>query len=447
MEASLWARCMCALEAELPEQQFNTWVRPLQALEGAGALKLLAPNRFVVEWINEKLLPRIGELLRDKSTGDVPIVTVEVGSRCEPVGSPSPPAPPEAARRTRRGEGLVIGARLNGEFTFRTFVEGKSNQMAKAAAAQVAENPGKAYNPLFLYGGVGLGKTHLMHAIAHYVREQNEEARVAYVHSERFVSDMVRALQHNSMNEFKAAYRSLDALLIDDIQFFAGKDRSQEEFFHTFNALLEGQHQVILSCDRYPKEVEGLEERLKSRFGWGLTVAIEPPELETCVAILMTKSRQFGTPVPEEVAFFIAKRIRSNVRELEGALRRVIANARFTGRPITLEFTKEALKDLLSLQAKLVTIENIQKTVADYYKVRVAELLSKRRSRSVARPRQVAMALAKELTSHSLPEIGDAFGGRDHTTVLHACKRIRALRDIDVRMSEDYSNLLRTLTA
>ena len=435
---------MCALEAELPEQQFNTWVRPLQALEGAGALKLLAPNRFVVEWINEKLLPRIGELLRDKVTGDVPIVTVEVGSRGAPAAAPPVP---DASRRVRRAEGLVVGARLNGEFTFSTFVEGKSNQMARAAAAQVAENPGKAYNPLFLYGGVGLGKTHLMHAIAHFVREQNEEARVAYVHSERFVSDMVRALQHNSMNEFKTAYRSLDALLIDDIQFFAGKERSQEEFFHTFNALLEGQHQVIMSCDRYPKEVEGLEERLKSRFGWGLTVAIEPPELETCVAILMTKSRQFGTPVPEEVAFFIAKRIRSNVRELEGALRRVIANARFTGRPITLEFTKEALKDLLSLQAKLVTIENIQKTVADYYKVRIAELLSKRRSRSVARPRQVAMALAKELTSHSLPEIGDAFGGRDHTTVLHACKRIKELRDTDVRMSEDYSNLLRTLTA
>ncbi len=445
MEASLWARCMCALEAELPEHQFNTWVRPLQALEGAGALKLLAPNRFVVEWINERLLPRIGELLRDKSTGDVPIVTVEVGSRSEPL-------PPSAhssgeTRRPRRGDGLVVGARLNGEFTFTTFVEGKSNQMAKAAAVQVAENPGRAYNPLFLYGGVGLGKTHLMHAIAQFVRDRNEEARVAYVHSERFVSDMVRALQHNAMNEFKTAYRSLDALLIDDIQFFAGKERSQEEFFHTFNTLLEGQHQVILSCDRYPKEVEGLEERLKSRFGWGLTVAIEPPELETCVAILMTKSTQFGMPVPEEVAFFIAKRIRSNVRELEGALRRVIANARFTGRAITLEFTKEALKDLLSLQAKLVTIENIQKTVADYYKVRVAELLSKRRSRSVARPRQVAMALAKELTSHSLPEIGDAFGGRDHTTVLHACKRIRELRDMDVRMSEDYSNLLRTLTA
>ena len=446
MEASLWARCVSALEAELPEQQFNTWVRPLQALEGAGALKLLAPNRFVVEWINERLLPRIGELLRDKSTGDVPIVTVEVGSRnVTPEAAPNPV--PEAPKRPRRAEGLVIGARLNADFSFATFVEGKSNQMAKAASLQVAENPGRAYNPLFLYGGVGLGKTHLMHAIAHYIREHNEEARIAYVHSERFVSDMVRALQHNSMNEFKTAYRSLDALLIDDIQFFAGKDRSQEEFFHTFNALLEGQHQVILSCDRYPKEVQGLEERLKSRFGWGLTVAVEPPELETCVAILMSKSRQFGMPLPEEVAFFIAKRIRSNVRELEGALRRVIANARFTGHPITLEFTKEALKDLLSLQAKLVTIENIQKTVADYYKVRVAELLSKRRSRSVARPRQVAMALAKELTSQSLPEIGDAFGGRDHTTVLHACKRIKELRDIDVRMSEDYSNLLRTLTA
>ena len=446
MEASLWGRCICALEAELPEQQFNTWVRPLQALEGAGALKLLAPNRFVVEWINERLLPRIGELLRDESTGDVPIVTVEVGSR---PSAPEPPPPPvaEAPKRARRGEGLVIGARLNADFSFASFVEGKSNQLAKAASLQVAENPGKAYNPLFLYGGVGLGKTHLMHAIAHHIREHNEEARIAYVHSERFVSDMVRALQHNSMNEFKTAYRSLDALLIDDIQFFAGKERSQEEFFHTFNALLEGQHQVILSCDRYPKEVEGLEERLKSRFGWGLTVAVEPPELETCVAILISKSRQFGMPLPEEVAFFIAKRIRSNVRELEGALRRVIANARFTGHPITLEFTKEALKDLLSLQAKLVTIENIQKTVADYYKVRVADLLSKRRSRSVARPLQVAMALAKELTSQSLPEIGDAFGGRDHTTVLHACKRIKELRDTDIRMSEDYSNLLRTLTA
>jgi chromosomal replication initiator protein len=442
VEASLWTRCMGALEAELPEQQFNTWVRPLQAMEGSGALKLLAPNRFVVDWINANLLPRIGELLRDESTGDAPIVTVEVGSRSAPLRGASPRtlgAPP------RRAEGLVVGARLNADFTFGTFVEGKSNQLAKAASLQVAENPGRAYNPLFLYGGVGLGKTHLMHSIAHLIKDNDAEARIAYVHSERFVGDMVRALQHNSMNEFKTAYRSLDALLIDDIQFFAGKERSQEEFFHTFNELLEGQHQVILSCDRYPKEVDGLEERLKSRFGWGLTVAIEPPELETCVAILMTKAQTVSVTLPDEVAFFIAKRIRSNVRELEGALRRVIANSRFTGRAITLEFTKEALKDLLSLQAKLVTIENIQKTVADYYKVRMADLLSRRRSRSVARPRQVAMALAKELTSHSLPEIGDAFGGRDHTTVLHACKRIKDLRDTEQRMKEDYSNLLRTL--
>jgi chromosomal replication initiator protein len=441
VEASLWTRCMGALEAELPQQQFNTWVRPLQAMEGNGALKLLAPNRFVVDWVNANLLPRIGELLRDESTGDAPIVTVEVGSRSVPLRG----VPLSVTAAPRRAEGLVVGARLNPDFTFTSFVEGKSNQLAKAAALQVAENPGRAYNPLFLYGGVGLGKTHLMHSIAHLIKANDAESRIAYVHSERFVGDMVRALQHNSMNEFKTAYRSLDALLIDDIQFFAGKERSQEEFFHTFNELLEGQHQVILSCDRYPKEVEGLEERLKSRFGWGLTVAIEPPELETCVAILMTKAHGVGVTLPEEVAFFIGKRIRSNVRELEGALRRVIANSRFTGRAITLEFTKEALKDLLSLQAKLVTIENIQKTVADYYKVRMADLLSKRRSRSVARPRQVAMALAKELTSHSLPEIGDAFGGRDHTTVLHACKRIKDLRDTEQRIKEDYSNLLRTL--
>jgi len=446
VEASLWTRCVRALEAELPEQQFNTWVRPLQAMERAGALKLLAPNRFAVDWINANLLGRIGELLREGTEGDIPIVTVEIGARNGNIVTASNfvpvVTPPSKPRRT---EGMVVGARINPDFTFGSFVEGKSNQLARAAAYQVAENPGHSYNPLFLYGGVGLGKTHLMHAIAHMIKERDPDARVAYVHSERFVSDMVRALQHNSINEFKSAYRSLDALLIDDIQFFAGKDRSQEEFFHTFNALLEGQHHVILSCDRYPKEVDGLEERLKSRFGWGLTVAVEPPELETCVAILMTKAQAVGVALPEEVAFFIAKRIRSNVRELEGALRRVIANSRFTGHPITMDFTREALKDLLSLQAKLVTIENIQKTVADYFKVRVADLLSKRRSRSVARPRQVAMALAKELTSHSLPEIGDAFGGRDHTTVLHACKRIKELRGEEQRMAEDYSNLLRTL--
>jgi chromosomal replication initiator protein len=340
----------------------------------------------------------------------------------------------------------LVGSRLSPESTFEAFVEGKSNHFAKAAAMQVGENPGKAYNPLFIYGGVGLGKTHLMHAIGHMIKARNPDARVAYVHSERFVGDMVKALQHNTMNDFKAAYRSLDALLIDDIQFFAGKDRSQEEFFHTFNALLEGQNQIILTCDRYPKEVAGLEERLKSRFGWGLTVGIEPPELETCVAILKSKAQAAAVELPDEVAFFIAKRIRSNVRELEGALRRVIANARFTGRPITLDFAKESLKDLLTLQARLVTIENIQKTVSDYFKVRIADLLSHRRSISIARPRQIAMALAKELTSHSLPEIGNAFGGRDHTTVMHACKRIKELRETEQKMREDYSNLLRTLT-
>ncbi|MFO1426866.1 MAG: chromosomal replication initiator protein DnaA [Steroidobacteraceae bacterium] len=453
METSLWTRCARALEEELPEAQFNTWIRPLQAVESAGALKLLAPNRFVVDWVHANLLPRVGELLRREVSGDPPIVTVEVGSRPEPLpqarssatAAPSPAATPLNGR-PRRAEGLVVGGRLNPDFTFENFVVGKSNQLAKAAAQQVGENPGKAYNPLFLYGGVGLGKTHLMHAVGHAILERNPDARVAYVHSERFVGDMVKALQHNTMNDFKTAYRSLDALLIDDIQFFAGKDRSQEEFFHTFNALLEGQQQVILTCDRYPKEVDGLEERLKSRFGWGLTVAIEPPELETCAAILISKAEAAHVELPADVAFFIAKRIRSNVRELEGAMRRVVANSRFTGEPITVEFAREALKDLLSLQSKLVTIENIQKTVADYFKVRVADLLSPRRSRSVARPRQVAMALARELTSHSLPEIGDAFGGRDHTTVLHACERIRTLRESEQRISEDYSNLLRTLT-
>jgi chromosomal replication initiator protein len=446
LEASLWSRCARALENELPEQQFNTWVRPLQSIESEGELHLLAPNRFVVDWVRSNLLPRIRTLMLDSGLPVPASITVEVGSRpAANDASAEPKSVNGSAARAARAAGTV-GVPLNPEFTFDNFVEGKSNHFAKAAALQVAGNPGRAYNPLFIYGGVGLGKTHLMHAIGHLILARDRSAHVAYVHSERFVSDMVRALQHNRINEFKTAYRSLNALLIDDIQFFAGKEHSQEEFFHTFNALLEGQHQVILTCDRYPREVDGLEERLKSRFGWGLTVAIEPPELETSVAILISKAHAAGVELAEEVAFFIAKRIRSNVRELEGALRRVIANSQFTGHPITLEFTKEALKDLLSLQARLITVENIQKTVADYYKVRVADLLSKRRSRSVARPRQVAMALAKELTTHSLPEIGDAFGGRDHTTVMHACKRIKELRDIEQRMQEDYSNLLRTLT-
>ena len=443
--SSLWTVLAARLEAEMAEQQFNTWVRPLQVVDEAGGLRLLAPNRFAVEWIGQHLSARIAELLVELVGAEVPF-SIEVGSRA--ASTPSAPAAvaPEPSSRSRRSEVVPVGIRLNPDSTFDSFVEGKSNHFAKAAAIQVAENPGQAYNPLFIYGGVGLGKTHLMHAIGHVIKARDPHARVTYVHSERFVSDMVKSLQHNTMNEFKSSYRSLSALLIDDIQFFAGKDRSQEEFFHTFNALLEGQNQIILTCDRYPKEVAGLEERLKSRFGWGLTVAIEPPELETCVAILISKAQAAGVVLPDEVAFFIAKRIRSNVRELEGALRRVIANSRFTGQPITLDFAKEALKDLLTLQARLVTLENIQKMVADYYKVRVADLLSQRRNRSIARPRQVAMTLAKELTQHSLPEIGDAFGGRDHTTVMHACKRIKDLQETDQRMREDYSNLLRTLT-
>ena len=450
MSESLWNRCLHVLESELPMQQFNTWVRPLQAIERDGELRLLAPNRYVIEWLGENSLARIRELVQAFAEGAAPDLVLDVGSRAGvvtsvPERSVGTDLHDQAAARTRRLAPTVLGGRINPDFTFASFVEGKSNQLAKAAAIQVAGNPGKAYNPLFIYGGVGLGKTHLMHAVANKLKERNSDARLAYVHSERFVGDMVKALQHNTINDFKTAYRSLDALMIDDIQFFAGKERSQEEFFHTFNALLESQQQVILTCDRYPKEVDGLEERLKSRFGWGLTVAIEPPELETCVAILMSKAAMSNVDLPEEVAFFIAKRIRSNVRELEGALRRVVATSHFTGSEITLEFAKEALRDLLALQEKLVTVENIQKTVAEYYKIRIADLLSKRRSRSIARPRQVAMALAKELTNHSLPEIGDAFGGRDHTTVLHACRRVKELRESERRIGEDYMNLLRTL--
>lgn len=453
MSASLWDKCLHTLESEFPSQQFNTWIRPLQAeIAADGRLVLLAPNRFVLDWIVERFLARINELVKQFSDSHPPAVSLEIGTkRTEPVRITEPaatnaPAISSASRSTTTSEPKAYQSNLNLNFTFDNFVEGKSNQLAKAACLQVAENPAVAYNPLFLYGGVGLGKTHLMHAIGNKIIRDNPKAKVLYLHSERFVADMVKALQTNAMNEFKRYYRNVDALLIDDIQFFAGKDRTQEEFFHTFNALLESQQQVILTCDRYPKEINGVEERLKSRFGWGLTVAVEPPELETRVAILMSKAEQANINLPYEVAFFVAKRIRSNVRELEGALKRVIANAHFTGRAITLEFVKEALRDLLALQDKLVTIENIQRTVAEYFKVKVADLLSKRRNRSVARPRQVAMALAKELTNHSLPEIGDAFGGRDHTTVLHACRMIAELRQSTADVDEDYTNLLRILT-
>ncbi len=438
---SFWQKCLDALEQELSPQQFNTWIRPLQAEVAGNTLRLLAPNRFVKDWVSDRFQDRIEVLARSYGGDESLGVTFEVGTRqAQAETVTTVVAKPDGRKPDHRR------SKLNPGFTFDSFVEGKSNQLGRAASMQVGENPGKAYNPLFIYGGVGLGKTHLMHAVGNEILRRRPDAKVLYLHSERFVADMVKALQQNAISEFKRMYRSLDALLIDDIQFFAGKERSQEEFFHTFNALLEGQQQVILTADRYPKEVDGLEERLKSRFGWGLTVAIEPPELETRVAILNSKALQSGIQLPNEVAFFIAKRIRSNIRELEGALRRVVANAHFTGQPITLDFAKEALRDLLALQAKLVTIENIQKTVAEYYKMRVADLLSKRRNRSIARPRQMAMALAKELTNHSLPEIGDAFGGRDHTTVLHACKKINELKEADARIGEDHANLLRILT-
>jgi len=440
LSQSLWEQCVDRLEGELSAQQFNTWIRPLQSVQNGNQIRLLAPNQFVLDWINQNFLNRIQELITQMHGVDMP-VRLEVGSQTLTTPITSTKASSGQTTKLRRNSSL------NPNFTFDSFVEGKSNQLGRAASIQVGENPGKGYNPLLIYGGVGLGKTHLMHAVGNLILQHHPDANVVYLHSERFVADMVKALQHNTINEFKRYYRSVDALLIDDIQFFAGKERSQEEFFHTFNALLEGEQQVIMTCDRYPKEVDGLEERLKSRFGWGLPVAIEPPELETRVAILMKKAQLSGVELPNEVAFFIAKRIRSNIRELEGALRRVIANAQFTGRPITLDFAKEALRDLIAIQDKLVTIDNIQKTVAEYYKIRVADLHSKRRNRSITRPRQLAMALCKELTNHSLPEIGDAFGGRDHTTVLHACRKIEELRESDQRMAEDHANLLRTLSS
>ena len=443
----VWKKCLDSLESELSDQQFNTWIRPLQAVQGRGGLRLMAPNRFVMDWVRDRFLDRIAELVGQFSDKEQLRVTIDVGDR-RTAGDNGPGFEKKAVGAVSRVANKAPASlmRLNGDFTFETHVEGKSNQLARAAARQVGENPGGAYNPLFIYGGVGLGKTHLMQAAGNLLLEHNPEANVAYVHSERFVADMVKALQHNAINDFKKHYRGLDALLIDDIQFFVGKERSQEEFFHTFNALLEGQRQVIITADRYPKELEGIEERLISRFGSGLTVGIEPPELETRVAILMRKASKENIVLPEDVAFFIANRVRSNVRELEGALRRVMASSHFTGRPINIELATESLKDLLAFQDRNTTINNIQKTVAEYYKIRVADLLSKSRARQVARPRQVAMALAKELTNHSLPEIGDAFGGRDHTTVLHAKRKVAELLDSDGRIKEDYNNLMRILT-
>lgn len=455
MSITLWDQCLQHLEEELSDQQLNTWIRPLQTEESGDQLYLFAPNSFVMDWVKQHFLPQISTICQQLDTNRNISVKLDIGSKknTTPSKAPSelklrnnnaPPSAPPSIAEAPRNENLQH--HLNIGFTFDNFVEGKSNQLAKAASLQVVENPAGSYNPLFLYGGVGLGKTHLMHAVGNQILQNNPQARIVYLHSERFVSHMIKALQHNSIDEFKQFYRTLDVLLIDDIQFFAGKERSQEEFFHTFNALLEGGRQIILTCDRYPKEIDGLEERLKSRFGWGLPVCIEPPELETRVAILHKKAEEFGIELPNEVAFFIAKRIRSNIRELEGSLRRVMATANFTGKPVTLEFAKETLRDLIALHDRLVTIENIQKTVAEYFKIRISDLHSNSRSRSITRPRQVAMALSKELTNHSLPEIGSAFGGRDHTTVLHGCRKIAELRDSDSKIDEDYTNLLRILS-
>ncbi|MEZ5436431.1 MAG: chromosomal replication initiator protein DnaA [Pseudomonadales bacterium] len=481
----LWSYCLSRLQDELPGQHFNTWLRPLSLLPTGGnprQLAIAAPNRFIADWVNNKYLARLQELLREaceqhgaEQVTDIQIQVSPTATRSlfnlavtdaiapEPARASAPattalalhtaaaPAvsrivvPPSVIAPQVEGD-VKHQSNINPNYTFANFVEGKSNQLAHAAALQVAENPGGGYNPLFIYGGVGLGKTHLMHAVGNALLEKKPNARVVYLHSERFVADMVKALQLKAMSEFKRFYRSVDALLIDDIQFFAGKDQSQEEFFHTFNALLEGGQQMIVTCDRYPKEIAGLEERLRSRFGWGLTVAVEPPELETRVAILMKKTEEVGAQLPPDAAFFIAQRIRSHVRDLEGALKRVIAHSKFTGSPIDIELVKHSLKDLLALQDKLVSISNIQTTVAEYYRIKTSDLMSKRRNRTIARPRQMAMALAKELTNHSLPEIGDAFGGRDHTTVLHACRKIRELRDSSADMREDYKKLLRALT-
>jgi len=506
-----WQDCVNHLKSELPSQQFNTWIRPLHAESINNRLTVFAPNRFVLDWVKDKFLPRINELLSDNSNGIPVDVVLEIGSRAASVsesarpesqqtrmpdmripaasefmarqsgpavdhqhkseqalpgrmagqgygntdsdsrGSRSSYSNSSIIKRTSRNMEVLIEGKLrhkgslNPENTFDNFIEGKSNQLARAAAMQVAENPGGAYNPLFIYGGVGLGKTHLMHAIGNYLVASKPGAKVVYLHSETFVATMVTALQLNAINEFKRYYRSVDALLIDDIQFFAGKERSQEEFFHTFNALLEGGQQIILTSDKYHKEINGLEERLKSRFGWGLSVAVEPPELETRAAILINKAAQSNIELPSDAALFIAQRLRSHVRELEGALKKVIVHARFVGRPINLELVREALKDLFALHDKLVTIDNIQRSVAEYFKIKMGDMLSKRRNRSVARPRQMAMCLSKELTNHSLPEIGDAFGGRDHTTVLHACKQIKKLRGESQDLAEDYNNLLRAL--
>jgi chromosomal replication initiator protein len=441
-----WASCLNRFEKELPAQQFNTWIRPLQLDASAapsGELRLLAPNRFVLQWVKERFVPRIEAIGAEFFSSPIRVsVSLETPNTAEPTKTQTPaPRPTRTPVRAPQPD----RSSLLPEFSFDNFVAGKANQLARAAALQVAEHPGTSYNPLFIYGGVGLGKTHLIHAVGNLVLSQHPSARVRYLHAAQYISDVIRAYQQKSFDEFKRYYHSLDLLLIDDIQFFTGKDRTQEEFFYAFNALIEAHKQLIITCDTYPKDLAGMDERLKSRFSWGLTVAIEPPEQEMRVAIILKKAEAVSLKLSEEVAFFIAKHIRSNVRELEGALKSVVAYSRFNGRDITLDTAKEALKDLLSAQNRQITIENIQKTVAEYYKIKVSDMHSKKRSRNVARPRQLAMALAKDLTQMSLPDIGDAFGNRDHTTVLHACRTIADLRDKNHDINRDYHVLEQVL--
>ena len=455
-----WDICVEQLAAELTTEQLNTWIKPLQVEERVQSILLFAPNRFVKDWVTDRYLDRI-QSFYSQHVGGTFQVTVRVGSSGVMAGTTDrvvevpkqsvqvnhQPVSQPKVREPAVVEGSIKHSnRLNADFRFENFVEGKSNQLARAAAQRVSEKPGSEYNPLFLYGDTGLGKTHLMHAVGNQIRSHNPNAKIIYVHSERFVADMVKALQLNAIADFKRVYRNVDALLIDDIQFFAGKEKSQEEFFHTFNSLLEGGQQIILTSDRYPKEIDNMEDRLKSRFGWGLTVRLEPPELETRVAILINKAQESGVELKRDCAFFIAQKVRSNVRDLEGALKRVLANAHFFGQAITLDFVRETLRDLIAVHDRQISVDNIQRMVADYFKIKISDLLSKRRNRSVARPRQVAMALCKELTDHSLPEIGDAFGGRDHTTVLHACRKIKELSDTDLAIRDDYNNLLKALT-
>ena len=496
MIVATWQKCIYCLKNELPSQQFNTWIRPLRFINGSNTLYLLAPNKFILEWVRDNFLDRIQEITLENCDQEAPRVVLEIAAQdklpaelsldqamstadltnaLEPenqpdehdsgpdqsgstpkynirLASPDPISKISKPGLTRVAEQVItrrqrFKGELNPNYTFNKFIEGKSNQIARAAAAQVADNPGGAYNPLFIYGGVGLGKTHLMHAIGNHLKEQDPDANVVYLHSQTFVGSMVSALQLNAISEFKRYYHSVDALLIDDIQFFANKERSQEEFFHTFNAIFEGGRQIIMTCDKYHSEINGLEERLKSRFGWGLSVAVEPPELETRAAILINKANQEQVYLPNQEAMFMAQKLRSNVRELEGALKKVIAHARFMGSEITTPLIKEALKDLLAIQNKLISVDNIQRTVAEYYKIKMADMISKRRNRSVARPRQIAMCLSKELTNHSLPEIGNMYGGRDHTTVLHACRTINDLRQSSSDIDEDYQNLLRSLSS